>query len=534
MKGLSSSEGPATARTLPVSRAIFDLSDRGAFEAAVTQSVEWIAKIASADLPADAALGRSFEFNEATARARVSALRLDDEQGQVWAARTTYLGDRVAGRKWVTDIFVEQRGGALTRFGAQLACQCNIDDPGFDHSRPRIVRELIESLAVEADSEALTNEFVPVSNEEVEQLSGLLYNPARRLPVIVVSVDDEGGAQVSLERLANRLSGTAHLRSISSEPSFELTRTVGKRMSVFNGAIRIYMPGLEAETEDPFKHPLWLCPSSGNNPRAIDQIAARVLPLGFRDADGSGRFWRVGLLRQAVSRAVANAGIGSREDQLLAEIDALRAETEASKETAQAAEALMNEESVKLSTLQSDYAQLEEENISLRDRIKRLGQVGSRTTTPLASEDVWSVFEKEPSLETSLRIVSALFADRVVVLESAFESARDSFRFRHRAKAFELLWSLCTSYWMALSQGESDVTARKCFGAAYAAKESDTLSKGGRVRRTFGYEGVDIEMERHLKIGVADNKSDTLRIHFEWLGEKRLILIGHCGAHLNF
>ncbi|WP_133366629.1 hypothetical protein [Qipengyuania sediminis] len=520
-------------RNLPVSRAIFDLSDRAAFDAAVSLSVEWIANTAAVELPSEAAHGDSFQL-DAGSRATVNAFRLQDEQGHVWAARTTYLGDKVAGRKWLTDIFVEQRAGSLTRYGAQLICQCSADDPGFDHSRPRIVRDLIGKLAAEADGESLTNEVVPVLTEEVSQLAGLLYNPERRLPVVLISVDDTGGAQVDLERLANRLSGTAHLRSIATEAGFELTRMVGKRMSTFNGAIRLYMPGLETETEDPFKHPLWLCPHSGSNPRATHQIASRVLPLQFRDSEGSARFWRVGLLRQAASRALANSAAGSREDQLAAEVEALRAEIDVAKEAGQTAEALMTEEAAKLTELQAEFARLEDENHSLRERMRGLAQASSKTHPPLAPDDVQAVFEREPTLETSLRIVTALFPDRVTVLESALESARDSYAFRHRSKAFELLWSLSTSYWTTLAEGGSDVTARQCFGASYAAKEAETLSKAGRQRRTFIFEGAELEMERHLKIGVADNKAETLRIHFEWIADRRLIVIGHCGAHLNF
>jgi hypothetical protein len=41
-------------------------------------------------------------------------------------------------------------------------------------------------------------------------------------------------------------------------------------------------------------------------------------------------------------------------------------------------------------------------------------------------------------------------------------------------------------------------------------------------------------MEKHLKIGSAENAADTLRIHFEWVAEDKLIVVGYCGAHLNF
>jgi hypothetical protein len=72
------------------------------------------------------------------------------------------------------------------------------------------------------------------------------------------------------------------------------------------------------------------------------------------------------------------------------------------------------------------------------------------------------------------------------------------------------------------------------FGSSFAARESKTLSKDGKTRRTFKYNGEDVEMMQHLKIGTADNAADTLRIHFHWDAAAQLIVIGYCGPHLDF
>jgi hypothetical protein len=93
---------------------------------------------------------------------------------------------------------------------------------------------------------------------------------------------------------------------------------------------------------------------------------------------------------------------------------------------------------------------------------------------------------------------------------------------------------LSTEYWESLHDGGGDTEARKCFGNSYSARESEKLSKPGKSRRTFEYEGKPILMEKHLKIGTADNASDTLRIHFEWVAEEERIVVGHCGKHLDF
>jgi hypothetical protein len=521
-------------RRLPVSRAIFSLTDRNAFEAAVDLGLAWIGSTLGVDLPAAARERQSAEFGGESARGSASIVRMDDAHGAVWAVRVDFFGDRVPGRVWTTDLFVEQRRGSFARFGAQLSCEVDLGDRGFDHSRPRIIRNVLSRLAGKADGEPLSEQVVPVEPDQVEDLIALLYRPSRRLPIVLVSTDDEGRAQIDIEQLENRLSGTAHLRCIATEASRELTSLVGKRMSAFNGAVRAYMPGVERGAEDPFQHPLWLAPSSGWNPRLLGQLASRILPLGFRDTDGDVRFWRVGLLRQAASRVRADRTVGTREEKLEAELKALEDERDLLKDTALSAEALMEEANDQLNQSRADVERKAKENSKLRQAIQEISHSGGGDPKHLRPDDVYAVFEQTPSLETSLRVISSLFPNRIVVLDTALESARDSVSFKYPKKAFELLWTLCTSYWAALVAGEGDVSARQCLGNSYAAKEAESLSSGGKKRRTFSVDGTEILMLKHLKIGIKDSKSETLRVHFEWLANQKRLVIGHCGGHLDF
>lgn len=519
-------------RRLPVSRTIFALSDRNAFNNAIDLAQSWISETGKISLPSEAKDRTSFEIPSLNGDSVGSVIRTDDAQGSVWAAR---FDNKINERIWSTDLFVEQRIGGLTRFGAQLACQTPLNDPGFEHSRPRLVRSVLESLAAEADDEALPEHFVEVQPQDVDDLVSLLYRPSRRLPVILVSTDDEGGAQIDLTKLANRISGTAHLRHLATDASYELTRLATKKMSTFNGAVRIYMPGLDQRSQDPFEHPLWLAPHSGNNPKLISQLVDRVLPLGFRDSDGDARFWRVGLLRQASLQHLAAQKQGSKEDQLSAEINALKGEVENLKETSSSAEALMDEANEKLTHLQKEYAQLSEENHNLKMQLSASFNTKSGKSSGITSDDIRTLVDSTLTLPFSLNILQKIFPDRLHILDSAHKSAEDSSTFKKQQKAFDLLWTLCTEYHDKVSNGIGDVEARKLFGSEnYSAKESKTLSGQGRDRRTFSYKGNDIFMEKHLKIGVADNAADTLRIHFEWISDEKKIIIGHCGPHLDF
>jgi len=87
----------------------------------------------------------------------------------------------------------------------------------------------------------------------------LLEAPERRLPVIVFSIMDRANQQptIDLEILAVGLCGLAEVVAVLPDTSWALTERYGKRLSVFDRAVRIYMPGFN-EDADPYVHPLWL------------------------------------------------------------------------------------------------------------------------------------------------------------------------------------------------------------------------------------------------------------------------------------
>jgi hypothetical protein len=174
---------------------------------------------------------------------------------------------------------------------------------------------------------------------------------------------------------------------------------------------------------------------------------------------------------------------------------------------------------------------------SLNRRSSVLGVEGVPTRN-VHREDLLEVIpklaKKQLSLVAILETLGLIFSDRITVLETAFESAKDSSAFQYGEQAFDLLWRLATSYWEEV-QVNGDTEARKLFGTkSYSAKERTILTKGGKERRTFEYQDKRIQMDKHLKIGTADNAADTLRVHFEWLADEKRIVIGHCGQHLDF
>ena len=142
--------------------------------------------------------------------------------------------------------------------------------------------------------------------------------------------------------------------------------------------------------------------------------------------------------------------------------------------------------------------------------------------------------KEEPSPSQCIEIIEQFYADRCVFLDSARSSAKKMQRFIFGRDLLDLLVKLVTTYRDGLMDG-GDSKARRVFGKGqYAAKESETVmaSKATRRQRTFDYDGEKVEMYRHLKIGVDDDPTRTIRVHFHWDNDRKKIVIGYCGEHL--
>lgn len=123
---------------------------------------------------------------------------------------------------------------------------------------PRFIKELL------ARHPGWTHEDWPVQYTPrvhdipgAEALVDTLQNPKRSLPVLVLSTLDGKPADEKLASLlSRRLTGLAHVVEIDDTSSWVLTSVVGKNLSTYLGALRIYWPGF-TENSDRYAHPLW-------------------------------------------------------------------------------------------------------------------------------------------------------------------------------------------------------------------------------------------------------------------------------------
>ena len=206
-----------------------------------------------------------------------------EEQGQVlevvslphrsiWAARLTHpdvgLGEQykpVAGRSWTTDVSVVSVGGQV-HFGIEVfASTLNPEAPQPAFIRPGAVKSLCDSVGLAQVRPLDGKAWTIQSAEDLDALEILLTDRDRDLAVIVASQPDPrhwtgpGEAPETLldcDTLARKTRGYAHVVKLPFNRSFEWTERVGKAWSVFDGAVRTYLPGLDFGRDSLSAHPI--------------------------------------------------------------------------------------------------------------------------------------------------------------------------------------------------------------------------------------------------------------------------------------
>lgn len=547
---LSDASGPLRAQIetrrsaiRPVSRVWFELSDKVAFDKCIELCLNWMEETprdgvgprSGVLLPTDAWKGSAFDVTDVLGANPAKAVRIDASDGALWAARLDWPDPQYA-RTWVSEFFAERRHGQLSRFGAQLNCVVRGDCPQFDITRPTVVRRVLELLSAEADGRQLADGVERTEKSEIADLVDFLYEPSRRLPVIAISETEFGTTQVAPGPLARQIAGAAHIVHLSNDASWELTRVIGKRISVFNGAVRLYLPGLTEENEDPYQHPLWLL-QEGAGQAFIKGLAARVLPSAFLSASSQTDFPRYAYVREIVAkRALPQISADDPNETLRAEIELLRFEVKETEEERDSWESLAQEEQNK--------------RISRDAEIERLNAEIFRLETKAATLEYhfenrnFDIHLKPPTDRTLISYddleswAEEVLGENVYIHDLALKDCRKNGH-PNMLKRIETALLTIRDY---------VVPARLKGGLDLYEKAREKLTEIGmedkacfvdrdEAKRTPGY-SVQYEREtrilnNHFKYGNGYDNANQLRIYYFWDEKRKRLVVGKMPSHLR-
>lgn len=454
---------------------------------------------------------------------------------------------QVRGRLWTTEIGLRQ--GAP---GADIECttllktseiSARVASP-VQVSRPGLVTELARRCPLSNATQGVR--IHRLDADSAEAFRHLVFDKARLHAYIVLSPDRDGRYLADADHLQSLLLGLADVVVIpEGVDTLWLARVVGTDFIPYHGAARL------------------IYPEARSSHRAY--VAGKLFTVqDVADLKASGTSFDTEILSLVVHRSnlpLSWAHIGPdqvRDAQLVRELRAKRAEAAKTGDLSEYAGLLETTVTELESTLKTRDQSIEElerlvqaqddlerelryDNEALKANLEKASKAGRPGN--VAGDDAEDLvamlpdfIDGNPTPFQSLAMLEHFMPTHIHVLREAWESAKESDRFKYGGRLFALLLLLGRDYWDALVAGKPDAEAKKMFGNSFAAKESERveMNHAARTRRTFSYGGKDYEMMKHLKIGVKDSPAETIRVHFEWIAGEKLIVIGHCGPHIPF
>jgi hypothetical protein len=475
----------------------------------------------------------------------------DEEQPALYSWVLRAADETVHGRQWIVEVGLKKQQATL-----ELSCIVRTDEHStlvnspVMASQPRVIRYVVNNIQRADDAEfaisvpGLTVKTVAPDRDSYRDLLVEIERRERDSPIVLVSPTRAGEYLVNASELQQRLIGLAQVVQVATDfNSYEMSEILGQPRSAWGGAVNV----LNAPTRTGVVRTRFFLADAieewgdGQHER-ISQILALVTN-NTNIARLRKHIRPEGVMQLALRRRLQTVRARG------AQMDAAQLRDELEK-----ASKLVTEQAEWISTLEDDNAlfqsdlsdtrakladeqdNFKKQNFVIQSLKSQLENAGGGRTSEIDADSLLNLACRPdpPTPFECIEVIQSLYGDRCIVLESARDSAREMGRFIYGRQLLDLLKRLVTDYRQTLMEG-GDNEARKIFGKnEYAAKESETVmaNKAMRRQRTFEYEGEQVEMFRHIKIGVDDDVTRTIRVHFHWDAEREKIVIGHCGEHL--
>ena len=496
-------------------------TDDRAIDQARGEILKWAQKRSGGRLPPNATAGRGFEL--LVAGRNSSAVEVGLPEIHAWALRQEDPDKQVPGRIWTSEAILWRTPDRPPRFAARLIVGSGEAELDIVPAAPGYVRQLVDNIGLVSGGRPLSSTPWYVGDEEAQNdFLDLLADPARRLPVIVVSIMDRTSPElnIDLERLAAGLCGMAQVVAILPETSWALTERFGRRVSVFDRAVRVYMPGFDDDA-DPFGHPLWLGArlATTNDAALVDrQIRARVAQFSTRAIRMGEDILPFAQLRsfdrKAEQERLASSG-ASNERRLKAAAAQIQALENERDEVKRETKGWMDE--VEKALLRAEESERRENNATVRVQslLQRLPAVSVDVDEAQNLPQEWAKFEDW---------CNSALVGRVTLTGAARRGCKKALYADVAQAARCLLWlaSVCRE---RLLKGGGSLRDE-------AVEEGIRNSPCGSDEFTFDWQAQRLRAGWHVKTGGNTRApGDCLRIYYAWDDQTQQIIVAGMPAH---
>lgn len=510
----------------------------------VSRSVSgWIKKVSGMQISTDDLFSRN-DFN--VDRSYVRTYTADKTEPKTYSIMYTHPDRDVGGRQWITEIGIEKRQeSTFISILLEISDVSTMVDSKPIATRPSLVSFLKRNCNFDLD--VVGQKVIYIQNEygDYQYLMHEINRDDRRYPLVFISSDDNKFPTNAI-KLQEQLLGLAQVVCTDGEiDSWEMERLLGRRHSSWGGAINVIYPvNVSGKITGLAGNKLLL-------PEILENIQASGVPINnyllSLITHSSNGFKKRAHISPVTTRSKRlyddNAAFKERIRNSLTKDDSEELLNEALKELDEMKASQDEKELLYLEQIEMAEGKLNDayqENIKLETELERikfdadvLNSNAQADNVDIDIDKLFPLISNKLTPHSVLTVLEMLLPNNVVILKSAYSSAKVSSKFKYGQKLVFLLYKLCTEY-LSVYIERGDNEAKSILGGAYSANESESVERSKVLSelRVFEYNNEKIKMFKHVKIGVAHNKTETIRVHFHIDSEARKIVIGYCGEHL--
>ncbi|PYC46319.1 hypothetical protein DI396_16100 [Litorivita pollutaquae] len=357
-----------------------------------------------------------------------------------------------------------------------------------------------------------------LEQDGLDDLLRLLTSDLRKLPVVLLSPYAHGELnQIDPAKLARNLAGVAVVVCVEDpELTWDFANEVGRQLSCFNGATRIYWPGF-SKASDPRSHRLFF----GS---WIEQVGSVAAARAIERA-----IFAVAAFRYVPDKRIANLIRSTEAAERQKLLDQKReAGDEFWDDYQQAVDQLKEAE--------EQVADLEAENANLRANQQVFFAAGPEVPEEIAHTDATEQLAFSSVAEAVE--AAAIRCKKLEILDTAMSAAAES-PFQRPYDIFRALIDL-DEIVDAWSKNRDDNGSGgdllqhlrdRGWGKRSSMHISDTTRGKYRSHYEFVYQGKKQLFEPHITIGAGDANACS-SIHFIFDQERLKMVVGYVGRHL--
>lgn len=493
--------------------------------AARRKVLEWAQKQAGGRLPPEAWDQQTFDH--LAGGRNCSGVRIVSDHMDLWTIRSDRPDTDVAQRVWTTEVTIGHQWSQTPLIGVRSLVSSPESQLAIEPAVPGFLRQIAGACGLRRRGMDLVEApWVIESEADADSLLEMLVDPVRELPVFALTVP-EGAADVSpllnAVSLARATLGVAFVTVIPARFTWALTERFGKRLSVYGGAVRVYLPGFTEDANPNGGHELVLADRI-STPENAARASASMRRLAANESLKRFRLGQDVLSYAAIreqsldlaSNRLEREG-ASETDQLAAaraQIHALKEDLAKALDTQQWLSDEHGSAEDRAGTAEKQLAAAEFRIQQLTDQLKARGDLPD-ANIPLPTS--WEEFSDW--CEQNL-------VGRVLLSPRARKEIKAPF-FRDVSTAARCLLWLANAYReRRIAGGDGDLRVRLESGIQNDQCGADSFE--------FNWQGKRTDVEWHIKSGGnTRDPSRCLRIYYFWDEASQQVVVASMPAHIR-